>query len=290
MNNRDIGVCTWSIDRFDVIRGIELTSGSLDLHVAQIGFFTEEVVERADPQVIVETAKKVGVRLIGSFVAFEREDYSSIGRIAETGGFTSDEHYADRLAITVRAAEITEAIGCRSLAVHAGTIPADRGSSVYAKLVERVAEVTDALAELNGMHLLLETGRESAEVLLGFLDSVNRSNIGVNFDPANFLAFGADEPVRALSILADRVENVHMKDATRSERPGVEYGKPAALGSGDADIPLLLEELERIDYTGPLLIECSGTDNIEAVRRAADYLKALPTVMQNGDPGPVSSG
>ncbi len=271
-----IGVCTWSLDRHDVVRGIKLAGGELGLPVAQIAFFTENAVRRADPDAIVRAAQDANVRLVGTFVGFEREDYSSIVRLAATGGYLPDEEYPTRLATTLEAGKLTAALGCRSLAVHVGTVPRESTSPPYTKLVCRVREVADELAELDDLRLLLETGRESAEVLLGFLHAVGRSNVAVNFDPANFVALGTDDPARAVSQLKGFIENVHMKDATCSEQPGLEYGRPTPLGLGDAAIPRVVSKLRATGYTGPLLIERSGgASDLETIRHAVSYLRSL---------------
>ncbi len=283
----EIGVCSWSIDRADVLRSLEVAGIQLGLRAVQIGFFSEQAVRRADADVIHRTAAKAGVTLVGAFVGFEREDYASIERIAATGGFAFDDEYGLRLAVTRDVAKLMGASALRQtagprglkpaarLAIHVGTVPTDIDSPLYAKLVSRTGEVADILAEHN-VRLLLETGRESAETLDRFIDSVGRKNVGVNFDPANFVVYGTGGPVGAVSKLKDRIENVHMKDALRSDQPRRKYGRPAALGSGDAGIPRVLSKLRETGYRGPLLIECgAGHTGPDAVRDAAEHLRSM---------------
>lgn len=270
----DIGVCSWSIDRHDVT-GSLACAGELGLVAAQIGFFTEASVQSADAGAIATAAQDAGVTLVGSFIAFEDEDYRSIDSIARTGGFAPDDLFDNRLALTETVAGLTASLGCPTLAVHIGTVPADPPDSSFAKLVERTAVVADRLAT-HGLTLLIETGRESADTLVQFMHAVGRENIGVNFDPANFVVYGTDEPVAAVKTLAGHVRLVHMKDAVRSEAPGTTYGRPAGLGGGDACIARLTSKLRTIGYDGPLLIECSGSQaGTETVARAADYLRSL---------------
>jgi sugar phosphate isomerase/epimerase len=275
MKPLEIGVCSWSIDRHDVVRSIESAGDQLDLRAVQIGFFTEEAVRKADPDAIVRAAILANVTLVGAFVAFEREEYALIERIAATGGYALDEEYPARLGVTRDVAKITAAVGCRSLALHVGTIPADARSPVYEKLMSRVREAADAVADFD-MRLLAETGRESADVLLAFLESVDRPNLGVNFDPANFVIYGTDDPPRALVRLKGLIGHVHVKDARQSARPGTQFGQPAPVGSGDAGIPRVVSELRAQDYSGPLLIECGRQQaGMDGVRSAASYLRSV---------------
>ena len=270
-----IGVCGWCIDRHDPRGSIQVAGRDLGLRIVQIGFFTKDSVRNANAAAIVEAARAADATLVGAFVAFEGEDYSSITRIAETGGFTPDEAYASRLAVTRSVADLAAAAGCPSLSVHAGTIPTDASSATYAKLLVRLREVAD-IAARSGLRLLLETGREPADALLRFMDMADRSNVGVNFDPGNFIIYGTDDPVAAVTKLRDRIELVHIKDAVRSSRPGVDYGRSAPVGAGDVQVARVVSKLRATGYRGPLLIECDTREaGLDAIRNAADYLRTL---------------
>jgi len=213
--------------------------------------------------------------LVGAFVAFEGEDYSSIARIAETGGLMPDDRYPERAAVMDEAIEVAAKSGCLSVALHAGTVPADRTSATFAKMVERVRAACDVCAA-RGLRLLVETGRESAETLLALIGAVDRANLGVNFDMGNFTVYGTDDPVSAASKLKRRIELVHVKDAFRSASPGVEYGRPAPLGQGDVNVARVISKLRATGYRGPLLLELdTRTGGLDVIRQGADYLRSL---------------
>jgi len=270
-----IGVCGWCIDRHDARQSVEVAGRDLGLRIAQIGFFTEQAVRTADAATIVEAARVSDVKLVGTFIAFEGEDYASISRIAETGGFLPDDYYPARLAITRAITDFAASVGCSSVSVHAGTVPRDANSPDYRKLVVRVGEVAGYAAS-RGIRLLLETGRESTDALLRFISTVDRRNVGVNFDPGNFITYGTDDPVAAVTKLKSRIDLVHLKDAVRSGRPGVEYGCPAPLGAGDVQIARVISKLRATGYHGPLLIECDIREaGLDAIRNAADYLRTM---------------
>ncbi len=269
-----IGVCGWSLDRHDALRSIA-TAAEIDLPVIQLGFFTRAAVENADARAIRAKADACGVTICGAFVAFDGEDYSSISRIAATGGLLPDDAYGERLRLTRRVAEIAAAVGATSVAMHAATIPRDSADPAYATLSSRAREVADTLAERK-LKLLLETGRESAGTLLRFLDAVGCNNIAVNFDPANFIVYGTDDPVGAVSKLRGHIELVHLKDTSLSVRPGAEYGRAAAFGTGDVQIARVVSRLRATGYHGPLLLEVDTRETgIDAARGAADYLRSL---------------
>ncbi len=270
-----IGVCGWCIDRHDVRRSLEAAGRELCLRHVQIGFFTEQAVRAADPVAIREAARAADVTIVGAFVAFEAEDYSSIARIAETGGFMPDDQFESRRALMSAVADIAASVGCPSVSVHASTVPTDEASPPYRKLAERVREVTDDAAS-RGLQLLLETGREPADVLLRFIDAVDRPNVGINFDPGNFVVYGTDEPVTVATRLKGRIGLVHLKDAARSARPGVDYGRPAPLGTGDVQIARVISKLRATGYRGPLLIECDTRETgLDAICSAVDYLRTM---------------
>jgi sugar phosphate isomerase/epimerase len=101
----------------------------------------------------------------------------------------------------------------------------------------------------------LETGQETAEELIEFIDAVDRGNLFVNFDPANMILYGTGEPLQAMRQLSQRIRSVHCKDAKWSTAPGKEWGQEVPLGDGDVNFPAFLRTLLEIGYAGPLTIE-----------------------------------
>jgi sugar phosphate isomerase/epimerase len=273
MTPEAIGVCSWSLDRHDSLGAIR-AAADLGIGVVQVGFFTAADLRAAKSIRIAQAAREAGVRLAGVFLAFEDEDYSSIARIAETGGLMPDDRAASRLALVREAAEIASALGCSSVAIHAGTVPRDANSGAYRKLGDRVGQAADIAREF-GLQLSLETGRESIDRLLTFVNGTGRANIAINFDPANLVLYGVDEPARVVTKLRGRIDNVHVKDAKRSDRPGETLGTTIAIGTGEAEIPRVISKLRIIGYDGPLLIETRRGDDVHAVRDAAAYLRTL---------------
>jgi len=271
----EIGVCSWSIDRDEVLKAIHVAGSELGLRVMQLGFFSRAAIDRVVAEQIRQTARHHGVRIVGTFAGFEHEAYKSIATIAETGGLTPDSHYRDRLAMIREVGVLSASIGCPFVAIHVGTIPKEPTSPTWSALVERTREAADSLAT-SGLRLLLETGREPVAILLDFVDAVERENVAVNFDPGNLIVYGADDPVHAVRALRGRIENVHLKDAFESAEPGVTYGARAALGAGDAQIARVLSKLRTIGYVGPLLIEAGGREgSLDAIREAAAYLQSM---------------
>ncbi len=275
MINSRLGICSWSIDRADVVRALSVAGEDVGVEAVQIGFFLRSGLAGADSDSIRRAADTAGVRLVGAFLGFEGEDYSSIAAVAASGGYAADETLADRMARTRDASRLTAAVGCEALAIHHGSIPDDPEADRYGKLLARVGEAADVAAS-DGLRLLLETGRESAATLAGFIGALGRDNVGVNFDPANFVVYGTDDPVSAVSVLKGLIEQVHLKDAMASSQPGIEFGSPAALGAGDARIPRVLSKLRAVGYGGTWLVESKPErGGLAALRGAIDYANSM---------------
>ncbi|HQE29452.1 MAG TPA: sugar phosphate isomerase/epimerase family protein, partial [Phycisphaerae bacterium] len=145
----------------------------------------------------------------------------------------------------------------------------------YAVMVDRARRIADALGE-RGVKLVMETGQESPENLIAFMDAVGRPNVAVNFDPANMILYGVGEPVEAVSLLRDRIAHVHMKDATWSAKPREQWGEEVVLGTGEADIPRIVSKLRAQGYTGTLAIEReAGNQRVADIAEAIKLLKSL---------------
>ena len=270
-----LGLCGWSIDRHDPIRGIVACRDDFDVGIIQIGFFRDEVLRNADAEAIRNAIEAAGVTLAGTFVAFEGEDYSTIERIAATGGLAADNEYRDRLELIRRAVALTAKLGGPSVSIHAATIPGDAASGHYVKLIDRVRQAAD-IAGQHGLRLLLETGREPASVLFEFTTTLDRENVGVSFDVGNFVIYGTGEPVQEIRTLGKHIDLVHVKDAFRSNEPGDAFGQRALVGEGDANIARVLSRLRAIGFAGPILLEASAArDGASEIRAALAYLRSM---------------
>ncbi|MEX2170779.1 MAG: sugar phosphate isomerase/epimerase family protein [Pirellulales bacterium] len=188
------------------------------------------------------------------FGGFEGESYADIPTVNQTVGLVPP---ATRLARTQELKEIADfarMLNVDVVGVHIGFVPHERHDPTYVDVLGVAREICDHCAK-NGQALHLETGQEPADVLLRFLEDVERDNLFVNFDPANMILYGVSEPLPALEQLGSYVRSVHCKDAKWSDQPGVTWGQEVALGEGDVNFPEYLKTLERLGYTGPLTVE-----------------------------------
>jgi sugar phosphate isomerase/epimerase len=119
----------------------------------------------------------------------------------------------------------------------------------------------------------METGQESAQTLLVFLEKLSHPALGVNFDPANMILYGKGDPVLALEVLAPWVKHLHIKDARRSVIPE-QWGEEVVWGDGDFDNETFLKTLNSIGYKGALAIEReAGSQPLQDIEDAAYALR-----------------
>lgn len=266
MADLPIGVCTWSLAMPDLSQTLATVRDTLGIGTIHLGFFDDGYKQ---PDAIFEAVQSSGLTVSATCVGFAGEDYSSIQAIARTGGYMPDDVFEARYAKTVGVADITGRFGTDMLSVHIGFVPEDRGDAKHGVMVDRVRRLADALGE-RGIKLVMETGQETPESLVEFMDEVGRSNLGVNFDPANMILYGVAEPIDAVTLLGDRIMHVHMKDATWSDKPREAWGEEVVLGTGEADIPRIVSKLRAQGYTGALAIEREAGD-----RRVADIQEGV---------------
>jgi sugar phosphate isomerase/epimerase len=197
------------------------------------------------------------------------EDYSHLETIHATVGFTAEALRAERVARTNAVSDFARALGIPGVSCHIGFIPSDPAEALYQDLANLTRSLCDYCGG-NGQNFVLETGQESAEVLLAFVAFVGRENLKVNFDPANMIMYRSGDPLAALRLLAPHVISVHCKDARSPEAADHAegfLGAECALGEGDVDFPGFLLALRQIGYTGALSIERETPD---PAKRMAD--------------------
>lgn len=247
---------------------------SYGLHNGQLGLGPDVDLVKALPDwQAVQPGS--GIALTAAVCSYAGEDYANMERVHESVGFTTPKYRAERLARTKAVADFANELGIKAVSCHLGFIPAATSSSLYAELIAVTRELCDSCAA-RGQNFVLETGQESAAVLLGFLSDVDRTNVKVNFDPANMVLYGSGDPVVALNLLRDWVLSVHCKDGTLPTATGM-LGSECRLGDGDVDFPSFLAELKSIGYTGPLTIE---REEPNATQQGADVRTAVERLAQ----------
>jgi len=209
---------------------------------------------QANAEAFLKRLAGYGIKLSCVFGGFEGESYADIPTVARTVGLVPPATRAARTKELKEIADFAKLLGCGAVGLHIGFVPHDRSLPLYQEIVTVTRDVCDHCAK-HGQGLHLETGQETADDLLAFIKDVERSNLGINFDPANMILYGTGEPIAALKKVGRYVESVHCKDGKWAKNPGKEWGQEVPLGAGDVGMENYLRALKEIGYDGPLTIE-----------------------------------
>ncbi|MCX6928487.1 MAG: sugar phosphate isomerase/epimerase, partial [Verrucomicrobia bacterium] len=165
-------------------------------------------------------------------------------------------------------------LGLKLLAFHAGFLPHDESDPNFGKMLGRLSEVADVFADA-GVNLGLETGQETAPVLLEVLQKLNKKNVGVNFDPANMILYDKGNPIEALQVLGGWVRQVHIKDAVRTKVPGT-WGEEVPVGTGQVDWRAFMSTLNAHNSECDLVIEReAGQQRVADICSARQMLERI---------------
>ena len=202
------------------------------------------------------------------FTAYTGESYADVATVAETVGFVPLDTRSLRESRTHAVIDFARELGVPGIATHIGFVPQNSSDPEYQAVLELVRRVADHALP---MTFALETGQESAEALLEFLEEADRPNLGINFDPANMILYGTGDPLEALATLAPKILTVHAKDGNRPTEVG-KLGKETALGEGQVGIGAFFSYLRGIGYSKPVFIEREAS---RPEARLQDIAKAL---------------
>lgn len=196
-----------------------------------------------------------GIKITTIFLGFEGESYETIEITSQTVGFVPPKTRAARLVEAFEISDFAKLLGVTYIGSHIGFVPHDRRSNEYAEVVETIRSLCKYLQK-NSQALTLETGQESVQALLTFIDDVACNNIYINFDPANLILYGIGNPIEALKLVGRKVRGVHCKDAIATKgTPGVDWGQEVPFGSGEVNAEEFIKTLQKIGYKGALTIE-----------------------------------
>jgi sugar phosphate isomerase/epimerase len=257
-------------DRDDLatIRGFGVRTGQLGVSGAMT--LTEETA--AQWKAALEAAQFTVVTVVA---AYDGEDYADIPTVQRTVGFIPRATREERENRTLAVSDFAAQLGVKSIACHVGFVPEDPGDADYVAVRAMVRRICDHAAA-HGQTFVLETGQERAEVLLGFIRDVDRTNLRINFDPANLILYGTDEPISALRKVAPLVASVHCKDGDPppKDKPGA-LGKERPLGKGSVGIERFVATLKEIGFPGPLNVEREAENQEERLRDIGEGVQLL---------------
>lgn len=232
---------------WDVIQQVGVPT--IQLHTPHQQSRTEATASRLRDQL-----SSLNVTLTAVFGGFDGESYADIPTVGRTIGLVPPATRQARLQEMIEISDFTKLMGCDAVGLHIGVVPHDRSDANRQDVVAITRQLCQH-CQNNGQYLHLETGQETAEDLIAFIEDVAVDNLRINFDPANMILYGMGQPLDALRQLAKYVRSVHCKDATWSDQPGITWGQEVALGEGAVDIKAYLQTLAEIGYQGPLTIE-----------------------------------
>ena len=255
----------------------------LGIPTVQIGY-PAALDNEAGVQAIQSALAETGIEITTVFCGFAGESYADIPTVQETVGLVPEATRAQRVEQTLQIAEFAHKIGVSRVAAHIGFVPEDHADPRYTELVEVTRRICNDL-QTRGQVFALETGQETAQGLKHFIEDVKVDNLRVNFDPANMILYGNDEPIPALDILMPWIDGVHAKDGkwpTEEGQKTGQLGEETPLGEGDVNMAAWIKKLLDLGYRGPITIEreISGDKQKEDIRQGKKLLEDL--LKQNG--------
>ena len=273
LQGHDIAICSWSLQP----QGMQdLAAKVKELGLQHVQLALVDLVMLDDKRKYEELGhlRAAGIKYSGGMLGFAGEDYSSIERIRDTGGFVPDAEWPLRKRLALEAAKLAKELGMKTILAHVGFVPPHTDAN-YKRIVDRIRELAAGFAE-HGQALVMETGQEPASELLQFFKDLKAPNVHINFDPANMILYGAGDPIEAIKILGPHIKHVHVKDGTPSSKPGVEWGAEVPFGIGKVGAAQFIGALKQAGYKGPLAIEReAGNDRMGDVKIAIGVLKRI---------------
>ncbi len=193
-----------------------------------------------------------------------------------TLGLVPLEFRKQRMIDLKNGADFAKRLGVHDMATHVGFVPENPCDVLYDGLVDTIKEIADYCGERD-LNFNFETGQETPVALMRLFADVDRSNLGVNLDPANLILYGKANPVDALDIYGDKVRGVHVKDGNYPSGNFHSLGREKVVGEGSVNFPVFLPKLLSMGYKGDLYIEreITGVERCEDIKKTIKYVKSL---------------
>ena len=190
-------------------------------------------------------------------------------------GLVPEHTRASRMLTSCRLMEWCKRYDIKYITCHVGMTPETK-DEFYDRFIADMKQLVRFAADL-GQEFLFETGTESAVSLKQIMDDIDEPNMGINFDPANFLIYNTDTPASLVNLIGDRVKVIHCKDANPPVEDAVR-GKETVLGAGSTNFAVLLKQLVDNGFDGPMIIERElqpGPEQEKDITEAVQFIKSI---------------
>ncbi len=191
-------------------------------------------------------------------------------------GFVTEEWRTSRMLFATRQLLWAKKHGIKYITCHVGALSNIGEGDAYKRLVSDFQQLL-RFAEENDQFFLFETGPESVAGLKKIFADINSPNLGINFDPANFLYYNQDDPAVLVEEMWQSIKVVHCKDAVRPA-PGEPHGHETVLGQGGTNFVQLMHTLLGKGYRGPLIIERELPYGPEQQKDVAEAIRLLQEI------------
>jgi sugar phosphate isomerase/epimerase len=280
-----IGVFLASTGRSDPREAMQAVK-SLGLDMIQVSRLPDRYYTPEGAREFGALMRETGLHASAVVVVFSGESYKDQDAVRATVGFRPAQLIDQRVAHARRCVDFAAALHVKIVTFHVGFSPGDSSDPDYRRMLDAVSNVA-AYATRKRVTISLETGQETAAELVRFIEQIKGARVGVNFDVANLVLYGIEDPPAALRALLPRVTSVHLKDALPPP-DSHQLGTEVRLGEGKAQVKTCLRILMDAGFRGPLVIENyvwrRGTDPLGELEKAKRFTQS--TLAEIASPAP----
>jgi len=223
-----------------------------DIPTCQLSIRPSDLINET-AQIITNLTKKYNMHITALVGNWSGPNEWNFTKGPLTLGIVPPAYKAHRIEELKRCACFARDIGVYAVCTHMGFIPENPCEVVYADFIASLKYLVNYFGQY-GISLNMETGQETPTTLLRVISDINQNNLGVNFDPANFLMYGKANPIDAVYLLGPHIRGVHAKDGEYPTN-GNALGLEKPLGQGRVNMKQFIYALKEVGYTDAITIE-----------------------------------
>ena len=259
-------------DRVAWAAGLGFRSGQLCAW--NIGLYTEEIALQLE-----KACRDFGFEITAIWCGWTGPKTFAHPYRYETIGLVPASMRMQRTRELLEGAAFARRIGVRDIITHLGFVPDSPFAEEHIGVAMAVREICQTIAPY-GQRFLFETGEIVPSTIMSLIQIAEAENVGINFDPANFLINGRANPSDAMDRLAFMTCGFHAKDGVYAT--GFDpKGKEVQIGQGQVDFPAVLRKLKKAGFDGDITIEREIRDGPERDREILEEKVYLEQIIEN---------